>query len=78
MCDIYECEFKLVGRKMANLKLGNILLGGCSVTCLQQKFEDSFDHFSSEMRLGKRNANLYSWKKQAKAPQSLIKFNQRV
>ena len=30
MCDIYECEFKLVGRKMANLKLGNILLGGCS------------------------------------------------
>ena len=56
MCDIYECEFKLVGRKMANLKLGNILLGGCSVTCLQQKFEDSFDHFSSEMRLGKINA----------------------
>ena len=38
--DIYECEFKLVGRKMANLNVrgGNIL---------GQKCEHPFDHFSS-------------------------------
>ena len=57
MCDIYECEFKLVGRKMANLnERGEYLLlkltppppGSPLIQVVSSKnCEHSFDHFSS-------------------------------
>ena len=66
MCDIYECEFKLVGRKMANLNSGNISeLPPSDPSCLQQKYEHSFDHFSSlkiRLREERGEKNIFEYK----------------